>query len=225
MSDMENQQASAYRLNKGSGSTHALLMRLIPPRSRVLDVGCASGYLGHLMAEKGCSVVGIEGQPSYVRAARGTGAYVHICEMDLDAGLVPVKEEPFDVILCADVLEHLKDPTVTLGQLRPFLGNNGSLIVSLPNVAHFSVRFQLLIGRFAYATSGILDQTHLHLYTFKSAKQLIADAGFVIEESLAGSDRFGSVLSFGPPIARSLRGLLAYNIVVVARRTDGSSRS
>src|SRR5262249_49882611 len=89
---------------------------------------------------------------------------------------------PFDVVVCADVLEHLPEPERLLAKIAAWLAPRGTLLVSLPNVAHVSVRAALLAGRFPYADRGILDRTHLRFYTRASGQRLLEDAGFRISE-------------------------------------------
>ncbi|HEV2174916.1 MAG TPA: class I SAM-dependent methyltransferase, partial [Nitrospira sp.] len=208
-----------YTLNP-HGGTHGLLIRLIPPGSRVLDVGCASGYLGQLLAARQCTVYGIERDQAARKIARDTGSYVDVYNLDLEDDALQLPSAIFDVVLCADVLEHLRDPRRLLLQLRKHIAPSGAIIVSLPNIAHVSVRASLALGRFEYTSTGILDKTHFHLYTFSSARALLSGAGFRIDRELAGSNRFGEMLSFGPRPIRLLRGLLAYNIVLVARASQ-----
>jgi SAM-dependent methyltransferase len=90
--------------------------------------------------------------------------------------------ERFDVIVAADVLEHLRDPLHVLRSLRPLLAENGYLVASIPNVAHGSVRLALLEGRFPYQERGLLDRTHLRFFTRESIGQLLEDAGFLISD-------------------------------------------
>jgi ubiquinone/menaquinone biosynthesis C-methylase UbiE len=101
--------------------------------------------------------------------------------MDLDSfsGL-QFAEGYFDAMVFADVLEHLKDPQRILKEMLRYLAPRGIFVVSLPNVARFEVRLRLLLGRFAYATSGIMDRTHLHFYTYSSAKSLVESTGYRI---------------------------------------------
>jgi len=204
-----------YRLNP-NGGTHALLVRLVPSGSRVLDVGCAGGYLGELLSAKGCSLVGVDVDGDSVARARSSGAYREVHRLDIDSESLPFEPQTFDVVLCAVVLEHLRDPHGALCRLCGLISDGGSIVVSLPNVAHFSIRFQLLLGRFRYSESGILDRTHLHLFTYESAIRLLTSANLAVRRVLAGSNRFGNWLSFGPSPIRRLRGLLAFNIVIVA---------
>ena len=86
-------------------------------------------------------------------------------------------DERFDVILFGDVLEHLTDPETVLARFVPYLEESGRVIVSLPNVAAWTVRLGLLAGRFDYQPSGILDETHLKFFTLQSAKALVQKAG------------------------------------------------
>ncbi len=91
----------------------------------------------------------------------------------------------FDIILCADVLEHLTDPWDTLQYIRNFLADGGTLIVSIPNIREFSSLYKIFFkGDFAYASSGILDKTHLRFFCKKNIQQLVTGAGFEIEKSL-----------------------------------------
>jgi 2-polyprenyl-3-methyl-5-hydroxy-6-metoxy-1,4-benzoquinol methylase len=170
------------------------------------------------MAARGCTVVGIDVNSLAVEAARSTGAYASVGTIDLDDKGAELPAGPFDVVLCGDVLEHLADPENALARLTSAVAHGGWMIVSVPNVAHISIRVELLRGRFHYSDSGILDRTHLHFYTHESARTLVESAGLSVEAVLSGSNRFGSMLSFGPRPVRVLRGLLAYNIVIVGRR-------
>lgn len=91
-------------------------------------------------------------------------------------------EETFDVILAADVLEHLPRPELLLPQIGRWLKPDGLFIASLPNVANITVRLQVAAGHFPYADRGILDRTHLRFFTRRSARQLIEDGEFRIEK-------------------------------------------
>jgi SAM-dependent methyltransferase len=109
----------------------------------------------------------------------------------------------YDLILLLDVLEHLHDPLKVLGKLTGLLRPHGSVIVSLPNIAHLSVSVPLLFQRqFDYQDAGLLDQTHLRFFTESSAIRLLNDAGLVIRDGLiTGLDgpraRIVNAISFG----------------------------
>jgi 2-polyprenyl-3-methyl-5-hydroxy-6-metoxy-1,4-benzoquinol methylase len=156
----------------------AILSRWIPPRSEVLDLGAATGALGRHLASRGCEVDGVEFDAVAVSAARSS--YRTLVEADLETadlgGLF--KGRLYDAVVCADVLEHLRDPGRILEQLRPLLKPDGGLLVSVPNVGYAGVLLDLLAGEFTYRPLGILDETHLRFYTRPSLLRLLAAHGF-----------------------------------------------
>jgi 2-polyprenyl-3-methyl-5-hydroxy-6-metoxy-1,4-benzoquinol methylase len=204
-----------YRRNYAKRGTHGTLLALVPPGVDVLDVGCATGYLGTTLIEHGCRVWGVEAEAAAAREA--SRRYEDVATLDLDFTYeLPWQRHSFDAIVAADVLEHLRDPLRTLRMLRGYARPGATFVISLPNVAHASVRIPLLFGRFRYAESGILDRTHCRLFTFETARELVESSGLTVERALGGSDRFGRLLALpvaGPP----LRGLLAYNVVLLAK--------
>jgi 2-polyprenyl-3-methyl-5-hydroxy-6-metoxy-1,4-benzoquinol methylase len=171
-----------FVVDLGSDNTHANVIRLVGEGRRVLELGPASGYMSEVLAERGCTVVGIE------RDAEMASEAARFCErvivgdldtLDLDEEL---GEDRFDVIVAADVLEHLKDPLHALRALRAFLRPEGYFVVSLPNIAHASVRLALLEGRFEYRDLGLLDRTHLRFFTHESIALLFDRAELAVLE-------------------------------------------
>lgn len=153
-----------------------------PEGSRVLDVGCAAGAMGAAMLAAGArEVVGIEvnGPAAAVARSRLTAVYGY----DLDSlPELPYPEGYFEVITCADVLEHLRDPAAVLRHLTRWLAPSGRVVCSIPNVRHESVLLPLLLeGRWDYRAEGILDRTHLRFFTVTSAVRLLAEAGLVVD--------------------------------------------
>jgi 2-polyprenyl-3-methyl-5-hydroxy-6-metoxy-1,4-benzoquinol methylase len=207
--------SSPYARNYAKCGTHELLLSLVPAGSRVLDVGCARGYLGAALIERGCRIWGLEQDPDAAREA--AALYQDVAMLDLDeTGELPWPRDSFDVVLAADVLEHLRDPLRALRLLREYVRPEAAFVISLPNVAHASVRLPLFFGRFRYRESGILDRTHCRLFTFATARELVEASGLELERTRSGSDRFGGTLA-APVFGRILRGLLAYNIVLLAK--------
>ena len=123
-------------IDLNSDSTHARVVRLVGSDQRVLELGPSAGHMTRVLRDRGCAVVGIER-----RSRRGAAApsslermiVGNLDELDLDA---EVGEDRFDVIVAADVLEHLTDPVGTLRRLRRFLAPGGYFVISLPNIAH-----------------------------------------------------------------------------------------
>ena len=149
--------------------------------SDVLDVGCGFATTSAEIEKRGSRVTGIEMNGAAV--AKASSRLSGVLQADLnDIGSVTERlgGAMFDVVMFADVLEHLTDPlAIVRGYLR-FLRPGGTVIVSLPNVALWSVRVMLLTGRFDYADSGVLDRTHLRFFTRRTAKELLTAAGLEI---------------------------------------------
>ena len=158
-----------------------LVVGLVPDGARVLEFGCATGYMSEVLrSRKGCTVTGIEISPEAAEIAQEHCDRVIVGdaeELDYDELL---GKERFDTILFADVLEHLKQPGDVLERIRPFLSRRGTVIASIPNIAHGSVRLALLAGEFRYRELGLLDSTHLRFFTREGIHDLFEGAGFVI---------------------------------------------
>ncbi|MEI9937226.1 MAG: bifunctional glycosyltransferase/class I SAM-dependent methyltransferase [Pseudomonadota bacterium] len=164
----------AYTLKRSGLSSHTQLLALVgPPPRRVLDVGCGQGELGHLLKQKGHYVFGVDWQPPKFELDG-------FLEADIGQGLPSSITEKFDVVLLADVLEHMPDSLRLLEEVKQRLNPGGSVLVSLPNAVHWSVRAQIASGRFDYANKGIMDRGHLRFFTRASAARLFKEAGFKV---------------------------------------------
>jgi 2-polyprenyl-3-methyl-5-hydroxy-6-metoxy-1,4-benzoquinol methylase len=159
-----------------SGSVHADVVRMVDGAPRVLELGPATGYMSRAFAAAGSTVVGIELDPEMAERAVEFCERVVVGDLDTLDFAAELGEERFDAIVAADVLEHLKDPLGTLNRLRPFLKPEGFFVISVPNVAHGSVRLALLSGDFKYADIGLLDSTHLRFFTRETLEKLLDDA-------------------------------------------------
>jgi 2-polyprenyl-3-methyl-5-hydroxy-6-metoxy-1,4-benzoquinol methylase len=170
---------SAYQFKPSPMSSHGRILEFFEDRARtlrVLDVGTAAGYLGEALGRLGFhDVHGIECDASL--AAEAQGFYQSLVVGDVESADLPWPEGSFDAMICADLLEHLRDPAAALGRLCRLLVPGGWMVVSLPNVAHWSVRLSLLCGRFDYGPRGLLDQTHLRFFTRRTARALVRGAG------------------------------------------------
>ena len=155
-------------------------------RPRILDVGCACGDLGvAIKANTGAELYGLELNAESVALARKTKAYRRVVRTNLDdltAESFPAFAGKFDYVLCADVLEHLRDPMRTLSILKTYLKPKGHVIASIPNVAHMSIKANLLVNDFTYTPVGLLDCTHIHLFTHKSIAAGLSQIGLAIDQ-------------------------------------------
>jgi SAM-dependent methyltransferase len=133
------------------------------------------------LVARGCRVDGIELDPIAAELAAQHCERVHVADVDLLEEL-PWTDTRYDTILCMDILEHLRDPWRALRVLREGLTPDGRMIVTLPNVANWWIRFRLLRGRWNYDDIGIMDRTHLRFFTVRTARELLASAGLSISE-------------------------------------------
>lgn len=156
----------------------AILNAMMPSGARVLDVGCGSGPTT-LVANhgKGNDVWGIEPDPDRAETARARGLNVS-CGYLTDSYFV--ENGTFDVIMFADVLEHVPDPAGLLKMALTGLRSDGFILISVPNVAHWTVRWQLARGRFDYMPSGIRDATHLRWFTQRTLQHLLESVGLEV---------------------------------------------
>ncbi len=154
-------------------SSHSKIISRVPPGASVLDVGCGAAGFGEALRLKGCRVVGLD-----AAAPPGGGGYDRFIEQDVDRGMSLPPDVAFDVAVFGDVLEHVRAPLEVLRAARERLGRGGRIIASTGNIALWYYRLSLLLGRFDYAPRGILDQTHVHLYTLDAFRRLIEEAGF-----------------------------------------------
>ena len=164
-----------------SDNSHAQQLRAVPRGARVLELGCATGYLSRLLRDElGCRVVGVELDEAAAEHARAFCERVVVGDLDQLALAEVLDAGAFDVILCGDVLEHLKDPGRVLAEARKLLAPQGRVVATIPNVAHGDLRLALLGGRFDYRRLGLLDETHLRFFTLAGVQALFEGAGYAV---------------------------------------------
>lgn len=169
---------------------HPLIIKFIKRYAKsgslTLDVGCGAGFISRKLSGLGHKVIGVEIDGKAAREAKKYCIDVLVEDIE-QVDLSSSPETCFDTIICADILEHLKRPDLILLRLRKVLSSSGILVVSLPNIAEFRVRMNLLIGKFDYQETGILDKTHLRFFTRKTAVKLITLCGFdIVDQEFVG---------------------------------------
>jgi 2-polyprenyl-3-methyl-5-hydroxy-6-metoxy-1,4-benzoquinol methylase len=222
---------NVYTFKDFDGSSHRILIDLIHRYARrggrLLDLGAAGGELGAAVRDQFARVVGFEYNVDCIAALREHFDQAAIADLEKLRHL-PTGN---DVIVVADVLEHLRDAPALLRLTKEALNPGGKLFVSVPNIANITVRLGLLFGVFEYRDRGILDNTHLRFYTLRTIRREIESAGFRVL-AIRGSSvplrliigrftpdpllRLGErILSF---VTRLWRSLFAYQIILVAER-------
>ncbi|MCU1586426.1 MAG: glycosyl transferase family 2 [Microbacteriaceae bacterium] len=157
----------------------ANLFELIPEGATVLDVGCSTGNFGAaLMREKSCSVTGIDLNAADIAVAAGVLTEARVLDITRPGAVESLGQ--FDVIIFADVIEHLPDARETLRSLRVALNPGGFVAYSIPHMGHLSVRLDLLAGQFPYTETGLLDRTHFHFYDKIEIANAFTEGGYTI---------------------------------------------
>lgn len=175
-----NKYDFGYEIIKGS--TIEWAFHKIKEKTTILEVGPSIGTLiSHLTSEKGCTVDIVEfDEESGTKAARfARNSCLGSEEGDLEKAtwFEILKENRYDYIVILDVLEHVRNPKEVMERLKSLLKEDGIILLSIPNIAHNSVILNLLNNKFEYTSVGLLDDTHVHFYTYESVKKLLAEVG------------------------------------------------
>ena len=214
-----------YDLKLGYASSHQYALDAVASGASVIDIGAGPGGIARELVKKHCRVAVVD---QFLPKDPLDSAVV-VFRQDLDA------EPTFDVrgydyLLLLDVIEHLKSPEQFLERLRgQFDYAPRTMILTTPNIAFIVQRAMLLLGQFNYGKAGILDRTHTRLFTFRSFRRLLLDAGFRIKEMRGVPAPFPKVLGDGvlgrAAVAINLfliglsKTLFSFQIYVVAEAT------
>lgn len=203
----------AYEVDMSSDSTSAKIIKLVGTGKKVLEIGCAEGSQSKVLEEKfGCSVTGVEID---AEAAKEASRYCdrvitgNIETLNLDETF---QGEKYDVVILADVLEHLYDPVTALINVSSLLTDDGYVVVSVPNIVHASIIFEMIKGNFTYQGLGLLDESHIRFFTAKSIIQTLNKSGYLIDfmdrvQCVPLSTEFKT-----NPVTRSEKAVLEYII-------------
>ena len=214
-----------YDTKFGYASSHQLALDAVPPGATAIDFGAGPGEFARALVSKGCRVAVVD--RSFPQSLADLG--VEVFQQDLDA------EPTFDVrgyqyLMMLDVIEHLKEPERFIERIRAqFDYSPSTLVLTTPNVAFLVQRVMLAVGQFNYGKAGILDRTHTRLFTFRSLRRLLQDAGFRIKEIRGIPAPFPKVLGKGVAgkaalavnqfLIRVSKTLFSYQIFVIAEGT------
>lgn len=199
-----------------------ILLEWTGKNKRVLEIGCSTGYITRRLTQAGCSVTGIEIDPVAAEKARDACERLLIRDLNSPNCFDGLPTCAFDVVLMADVLEHLANPTAILGQVSDLLESGGSVLVSLPNVAHWITRLEILCGQFEYRSTGTLDHTHLRFFTVKTAARMIELAGYRVIRfwPAIGGRMSGHARPVWQALSHRLPGLFAYQMLFEAKKVQ-----
>lgn len=143
----------------------------------VLEVGCACGATLVKIKNK-YKYAEIHGIELNENAAEIAKLYANVTDQNIENAELKFKQNYFDYIIFADVLEHLYDPWKVLTEIKKYLKADGKVLISIPNVMHFSLLKQVINGTWTYSESGLLDRTHVRFFTLHEIIKALEDAGY-----------------------------------------------
>jgi 2-polyprenyl-3-methyl-5-hydroxy-6-metoxy-1,4-benzoquinol methylase len=171
-----------YSFDPEGDSTAAKVIRMVGGDRDVLELGCGYGVMSRALHARGCRVVGLERDSQSAEAARPWLHELVIVDLEDQGWVEHLGHKAFDVVLAADVIEHLRHPGELLRRLHSLLSADGELVLSVPNIGHAGVIAELFCGAFDYRPTGILDSTHIRFFTWKTLEQLLNECGFEVVE-------------------------------------------
>ena len=174
-----------YAFKDGDGSSHAVILEMLAgrPASRILDLGCSGGLFAAHARAWGHQVTGVD----YMEIPGVRDRTDHFVRASLEDGIPAAVGDGFDVVVAADVIEHLSRPGHMLREMCRVLRPGGQVLVSVPNFAHWYPRMRVATGLFGYDRRGILDDTHLRFFTRATLRRLVRASGFdILEEKASG---------------------------------------
>lgn len=217
-----------YQIKYFYGSSHWWVKNVInefEKGKKILDIGPGSGFISDLYPSTDYNLVAVEVDKNTREILRSKYQSVVSSVSELEENV------KFDYILLLDVLEHMEDPFAFLLNLQKYAHKETQFLISLPNVAHWSVRLPLLFGIFDYYDRGIMDKTHLQFFTRKRSRELInygqleilsenstiEPIEFVLPKSFSQNPIFNLVSKIRHNLAKILPGFFAYQHLIHAK--------
>ncbi len=182
---MKQRHKYEYNLDINGPSAPAAVVRMVGKGKRVLEIGAGPGSITRVLkGHGGCRVTAIELDEEAIKKLSPFCEHVYQSDLnDQSWTSVLSNDEKFDVVVAADVLEHLYDPPTTLRAVKDILDADGSVVVSLPHIGHNAVIGCLLQKDFELQDWGLLDKTHIQFFGIENMQRLFNDAGFKIIEA------------------------------------------
>lgn len=168
----------------GYGIGHTRLRRILElagdvKGKRIIDAGCARGYLGAQFRERGAYVVGLDISSEVVAQAREKLDEAYPADLE-ETWPRELAENTFDMVVLAETLEHVFDPVAVLKQAHRVLKPGGSVLITTPNFLTWTNRIGFLFGNFRYRSEGMFDFGHIRWFTYPYLRQVLRESGFVV---------------------------------------------
>ncbi len=199
-----------YEIELGDGSAPDRVVQMAGRNKRVLDIGAGPGSISRVLRDKfNCRVSAIETDADAIPRLESVCKTVYRIDLNdrsWPSGLSDAGS--FDVVIAADVLEHLYDPWPALDRMKGLVARDGYLLISLPNAGYCGVLASLLDEDFGYRDAGLLDRTHIRFFGIRNMQELIEGAGLAITEAQfvvqhPENTEFAAVWAKTPPATRT----------------------
>lgn len=201
---------------------------------QIFEIGCSSGATGMAIKQKFPDVkyIGMDSDKEAAEIAQTRLDKVIVSDIDkVQLNIFGFKKESFDLIICADILEHLYDPWKILLDLHDYLTPDGKILASIPNVQYINNIINLLHGNWKYdENGGLLDATHIRFFTLNEIVKMFNGTGYDITHcsgatnSTMNSDTWPNDFDFGKFVLKNVTkeeagrfAVLQY--VIIARKT------
>lgn len=206
-----------FELDTESSNSLSIIIRQLKENTTVLEFGPANGRLTRYMKEKlNCQVYLAELDEEAGKEALEYGVDLVVGDIENYQWVEKYNGIRFDHIIFADVLEHLRNPLKVLVTAKEFLKEDGTILLSVPNLSHNSVLIDLMNDKFEYNPIGLLDDTHIHFFTKTSLDKIISDAGLFVKKEMATYAKVGTI-----EIKNSVNDVECIKPAYWNRRTNG----
>jgi 2-polyprenyl-3-methyl-5-hydroxy-6-metoxy-1,4-benzoquinol methylase len=187
----------------GQFTIDGLSLALIPFKSQVLELGCGDGKLTEYLKKKlHCRITTVELYKENAANVRGLAEKIIIGDVETKSVQQKIGQAgQFDVVYMSALLGSLIDPETILICAKKWLKKDGFIVVTLPNILHFSMRLHFLFGKFEYVDHGLCSREHLRFFTLKTARELMKKCGYEIiyqDYDLVGFPRLEKMLYLFP---------------------------
>lgn len=171
-----------YDFDPSRNTAPAKVVRMVGHNKRVLEIGAGPGSITKILKKNnGCRITGVEIDSTAIAKLSEFCEAVYQCDLNAPEWTSELSGcGTFDVIVAADVFEHLYNPQETLAALKPFLSPDGYLVISLPHIGNNAIIASILDSDFKYHNFGLLDKTHIRFFGIKNIQQLVENSGYKI---------------------------------------------
>jgi 2-polyprenyl-3-methyl-5-hydroxy-6-metoxy-1,4-benzoquinol methylase len=170
-----------YTVNLDEDTAATKVVRMVGAGKRVLEIGPGPGSTTRVLQQNKCRITAIEIDESAIAKLSEFCEKVHVCDLNARDWNAELAEEGcFDVVVAADVFEHLYWPQHCLADIKPLIAQDGYMVVSLPHAGNNAIVASILCGDFEYRDSGLLDRTHIRFFCLKNMQDLFESSGFKI---------------------------------------------